>query len=924
MRAGPTEAAGTSGQSYVKADLEAFGWGVVPNPEHDLGTDLWVSPRDARGFELRLMLGVQVKNGPSYLFKPVTVDGRAGWWLRDTRAHLDYWIDHNVPHVVILRDAASGAAYWVHVNKETVEWTGVNGKVFVPADHVLDADALPQLIEVAATTRPRPQWVGSAWTGVADLSPADHLRYAMLTPRLVAPHPNAPRPQLQAHEAIALLTAGRFGELDRYGLADGPEGTGWGWEFYSAILDFAATQGVDGLRACVASAKAPNDLAAAGVALASALVELGQIDDALGIVNAALDADACEPVDHAWLELHRARCLVETGRNDEAIGLAVNVQGLPALRPDDVTAAAIAGAGASLVFRASDLFAGDVAATISAGDTEASWWRSQSISWGLGSWFDETFRGWAANDNEITFGRDKGMNRLRGVSLVAGFGASQDAWCYATALVSKLAFMSGDIDVESACDHLTALRRAGDYEAVRAVVERLLLDGPADAVTRAADIVDLDRATHTEARATFELLERGADVLSPATADAVVSWALRTPEELAVWAVRSRPTFMVDRHCTQLLEALVPVVSADVAQRVRDHVVTLLPLSDQGAAHGWANVVSSIPAQSWSADQVAALLARSGDNWELTDAIRKLAFTRDETVRQAITDELRTGSIKALEYVGPITDIPVDAVDPLVASLGSAIREHLAQIRGGIFASGGRLDYPRVLVLVNAYFPENADWAPILELMTEPPAPHQYLDGALSTIEWHADKIDDHAKGPLISALDGLLAREPGPALPFFDGDGDGQAAVAGTLNSLRPGPISSAARFVTGTDRRSRQDLIRTIARRGDAHDLTALLLLASDPDARIRATTARALSSWVVRGIATEAAVAALQRMLADEGTFLARSIVSAWPDVSDERLRPLAEVLVTHRSARVRNEARVVLGAEQHRTVPTAPSQ
>jgi len=921
MRAGRTEAAGTSGQSYIKAQLEAFGWGVVPNPEHDLGTDHWVSPRDVRGFDLRLMLGMQVKNGTSYFSKPDTVDGRAGWWHPDTRAHLDYWIDHNVPHVVVLRNARSGAAYWVHVNKETVQWTGVNGKVFVPADHVLGADALPQLIEVAATTRPRPQWAGSAWTGVADLAPAEHLRYAMLTPRLVAPHPNASRQQLQAHEAIALLTAGRFGELGRYGLADGPEGTGWGWEFYSAILEFAAKQVADGLRACVASAKAPHDLAAASVALASALVELGQVDVALDVINAALDADTCEPVDHAWLELHRARCLVETGRNDEAIGVAVNVQGLPALRPDDVTAAAIAGAGASLVFRASDLFAGDVAATISAGDTEASWWRSQSISWGLGSWFDESFRGWAAKSNEVTFGRDKGTNRLRGVSLVAGFGAMHDAWCYATALVSKLAFMSGDLDVESACDHLTALRRAGDHEAVRVVVERLLLDGPADAVTQAADLVDIDRATHTDIRATFELLQRGADVLSPATADALVSWALRTPEELAVWAERSRPSFMVDQHCTQLVQALVPVVSDDVAQRVRNHVVALSPRPDQGDAHEWARVVSSVPAQSWSADQVAALLARSGDNWELADAIRELAFARDETVRQAITDELRAGSIKSLEYVGPIVNVPTDAIDPLVASLGSAIRERLAQIRGGMFALGGRIDSPRVLALVNVHFPEHADWAPILELLTEPLAPQPFLDGALSTIEWHADKIDDHAKGPLISALDGLLARGPGPALPFFEGDA--RAAVAGALDSLRPDPIGSAALFVTGTDRRSRQHLIRTIARRGDANDLTALLLLASDPDARIRATTAHAMSSWVVRGIATDGAIAALQRMLADGGTSLARSIVSEWPDVPDERLRPLAEVLVTHRSATVRSEARVVLGDEQHRTVQTGPS-
>jgi len=46
MRAGKTEAKGTSGQSHVKAWLEEQEWAVATNPEHDLGTELWVQPQE--------------------------------------------------------------------------------------------------------------------------------------------------------------------------------------------------------------------------------------------------------------------------------------------------------------------------------------------------------------------------------------------------------------------------------------------------------------------------------------------------------------------------------------------------------------------------------------------------------------------------------------------------------------------------------------------------------------------------------------------------------------------------------------------------------------------------------------------------------------------------------------------------------------
>jgi hypothetical protein len=78
MRAPKTEATGTSGQSFVKAHFEKLGWGVMPNPEHDVGTDMLVQARDDAGIDLGLLLGVQVKSGPLALQRALRGRRHAG------------------------------------------------------------------------------------------------------------------------------------------------------------------------------------------------------------------------------------------------------------------------------------------------------------------------------------------------------------------------------------------------------------------------------------------------------------------------------------------------------------------------------------------------------------------------------------------------------------------------------------------------------------------------------------------------------------------------------------------------------------------------------------------------------------------------------------------------------------------------------
>lgn len=114
MRAPKNEPLGTSGQSTVKGQFEAIGWGAVANPEHDLGTDLWLMARDARRFDLKALVGAQIKTGDSFFHECALGDDGLviGWWFREDTEHFDHWISHSVPHIIVLHRPSDRRSFW--------------------------------------------------------------------------------------------------------------------------------------------------------------------------------------------------------------------------------------------------------------------------------------------------------------------------------------------------------------------------------------------------------------------------------------------------------------------------------------------------------------------------------------------------------------------------------------------------------------------------------------------------------------------------------------------------------------------------------------------------------------------------------------------------------------------------------------------
>ena len=111
-------------------------WMFREQPVNDYGIDAQVEPF-SDGPTGRL-LALQIKAGPAY-FKEKTKQGIV---YRGVADHLDYWMRHCLPVIVVLRDSAKRVAYWQHVTRETIESTGKGWKMLVPFANKVDASCI--------------------------------------------------------------------------------------------------------------------------------------------------------------------------------------------------------------------------------------------------------------------------------------------------------------------------------------------------------------------------------------------------------------------------------------------------------------------------------------------------------------------------------------------------------------------------------------------------------------------------------------------------------------------------------------------------------------------------------------------------------------------------------------------------------------
>lgn len=919
MRADTAGITGSVGQDQVQIKFKQLNWGVAPNPlDQDLGTDLWLMARDPRRFDLGALLGAQIKSGGSWFASPNYADNGQllGWWFAESdNKHFKYWTEHRVPHILVLHDPRSEVSYWVHLKPEAVKSTGKGSKILVPADAVVDEAHVDQLLQVATGDLEHPRWEGSTWGGGRTILREDRLRHALVTPRLVAPHPNLTVAAVESAEAIALLVKMRLRDLDPEhrpaplvsAVDVCRESDDWGWRFYAALhgalLEDSDCSAVIEL---IPQADSAFESAAAAAAAAALLIEANNPEHALAVVTEVIDQDNCHPVDHAWLRAHRARCLVALGRLVEAREEAFEVQLLRYSAMRDPTAAAIVGATAELIFTTGERDSQSFADAITGRDTLAAWWRTQEVAWGLQDQIDEHFKKWG-NDSTVTLGKfDTAYMSLRAATLIAGMTGDHAAWRQTLPQLAIRLITTAEGDDEVIARGLYAMRIAGDDKSLKIAIPHLLAAGPAAAVVRAVFDLDLARSTRTSLGADIELIRRAADVLPATDADRHLSWAIEVLEDPASLSKRLDPSFYIVSTVLEMVAPLVPALSGVGLRLLIDHLVDLPGQADQSAAHGYARVMMRIPQSAWTSKDLDALRDRAQDNFELSDQVMAVLVESEPGLRDSLQEKIAAGNLRALSAFGDVRELNERAVLGLVASLRERIEGQIRDLSRGV-STGWVHSFAGTLVLINVWHPAQSDWSPVIALLSARSNFVDHLREPLRKLMRLGEYVPLEVADQLDPALRSLMTSTVRihPLLGGkYDPKGDAGAALA-AIGAHRISEVELWDLLAGNKDQRAAAAV--AIERRNCPDLITSLAALSKDPEPWVRAVVANCLARWVSKGTAADSAMVLLRRILDDPGTLVGRMVaVLLEGKPPNDGAAQLAAMLREHVSVEVRSAA------------------
>jgi len=99
------------------------------------------------------LLALQIKSGESYFREAIA----EGFVYRSDEAHLNYWLNHSLPVVLVICKPGTQEAYWQVVSGQTVMRTDHGWKMIIPAGNCFRADAIGRLQAIAAGSTPSPE-----------------------------------------------------------------------------------------------------------------------------------------------------------------------------------------------------------------------------------------------------------------------------------------------------------------------------------------------------------------------------------------------------------------------------------------------------------------------------------------------------------------------------------------------------------------------------------------------------------------------------------------------------------------------------------------------------------------------------------------------------------------------------------------------
>lgn len=142
---------GEDGITILKGIVEnQLEWIFRPNhKEHDFGIDAYLDVIAEFGQVTGKTIAAQVKTGSSY-FKE---KNDFGWIYRGEMAHLNYYLNHEIPVIIIIVDEENKEAFWCLCDPQKTERAGENWKITIPFHKRFNSTSKNELLKYISPVR---------------------------------------------------------------------------------------------------------------------------------------------------------------------------------------------------------------------------------------------------------------------------------------------------------------------------------------------------------------------------------------------------------------------------------------------------------------------------------------------------------------------------------------------------------------------------------------------------------------------------------------------------------------------------------------------------------------------------------------------------------------------------------------------------
>ena len=147
-------------------------WIVRKNhQEVDFGIDVYLDVVTETNSVTGKSIAAQVKTGPSYFSESTSF----GWVYRDKLSHLNYYLNHDIPVIIILVNDQTGKAYWCYCDPLKTGRSGDTWTITIPFNSELTSNSKEELLKHVSPVKDYVSQLDNFWKLNKELKESERL-----------------------------------------------------------------------------------------------------------------------------------------------------------------------------------------------------------------------------------------------------------------------------------------------------------------------------------------------------------------------------------------------------------------------------------------------------------------------------------------------------------------------------------------------------------------------------------------------------------------------------------------------------------------------------------------------------------------------------------------------------------------------------